>query len=220
MANKQNAGRLVIAIAILMIGGIITVLFTSYIIDEQEREEYEIYEDGIQTTWTPGEAQFEVEINRPTGVPMVDSGKKNYDGEAVMVRCNTCHDSKEMNLLVTSSSQLKDFHQGLVFNHGELSCLSCHNADNYETLRRSDGQVIAFQNVMELCGQCHGPRMRDYKSGLHGGMVGHWDLQRGGRKRNNCIDCHDPHAPAYPQVMPVFPPKVRAGKTVKTETNH
>jgi len=63
--------------------------------------------------------------------------------------------------------------------------------------------------VMTLCSQCHGPQRRDYNMGLHGGMNGYWDLTKGGRTRNTCINCHDPHAPAFPLVMPVLPPKDR-----------
>jgi formate-dependent nitrite reductase cytochrome c552 subunit len=85
--------------------------------------------------------------------------------------------------------------------------MSCHNAENYDSLRRADGQEVSFGRVMDLCAQCHGPQFRDYTHGAHGGMNGHWDLRSGPRTRNNCIDCHDPHAPAYPKVMPVFPPK-------------
>ena len=55
---------------------------------------------------------------------------------------------------------------------------------------------------MTLCAQCHGPQFRDYQHGAHGGMTGYWDLTKGGRMRNNCIDCHDPHAPKYPTVTP------------------
>jgi formate-dependent nitrite reductase cytochrome c552 subunit len=63
--------------------------------------------------------------------------------------------------------------------------------------------------AMRLCAQCHGPQYRDYKRGSHGGMTGHWDLSRGERTRNNCVDCHDPHAPAYPGTTPVLPPRDR-----------
>ena len=40
-------------------------------------------------------------------------------------------------------------------------------------------------------------------------MNGHWDLTKGGRLRNNCVNCHDPHHPAYPLVQPVLPPRDR-----------
>jgi hypothetical protein len=62
---------------------------------------------------------------------------------------------------------------------------------------------------MTLCAQCHGPQFRDYQHGAHGGMSGFWDLSKGGRTRNNCIDCHDPHAPKYPTVTPARGPNDR-----------
>jgi hypothetical protein len=62
---------------------------------------------------------------------------------------------------------------------------------------------------MRLCAQCHGPQYRDYQNGAHGGMTGNWDLSKGGRVRNNCIDCHDPHAPRYPTVTPSRGPNDR-----------
>ena len=37
-------------------------------------------------------------------------------------------------------------------------------------------------------------------------MTGHWDLTKGPRKRNHCTTCHDPHAPAFPKMLPVFKP--------------
>jgi hypothetical protein len=40
-------------------------------------------------------------------------------------------------------------------------------------------------------------------------MVGYWDLAKGGRIRNNCIDCHHPHAPKYPIVTPAPRPRDR-----------
>jgi hypothetical protein len=68
---------------------------------------------------------------------------------------------------------------------------------------------VEFADVMKLCAQCHGPQFRDYQHGAHGGMNGYWDLSRGGRSRNNCIDCHDPHAPAYVGAIPAPRPRDR-----------
>lgn len=123
------------------------------------------------------------------------------------VACTTCHSTRTPQLAQRDSVQLDEFHQGLQKQHGTLSCLSCHNADNYDTLRLADGTPVAFENTMQLCAQCHGPQFRDYTNGSHGGMNGYWDLKRGPRTRNACNVCHDPHSPAYPQLIPVFPPK-------------
>lgn len=163
------------------------------------------------STWDDSDFKHPVYINHPDGLPMVDSGKRAQDGSIISVRCNTCHDNKDSNLAANSGHELKGFHQEMKFNHGSLSCVSCHNSDNYETLHLADGRPLEFRDTMQLCAQCHGPQYRDYRNGSHGGMSGYWDLNRGVRKRNTCTDCHSAHVPAYPKVMPVFPPKVRAG---------
>ena len=93
--------------------------------------------------------------------------------------------------------------------HGDLSCLSCHNPDDYGTLRLADQRAVLYRDVMTLCAQCHGPQYRDYLHGAHGGMNGYWDLTKGPRTRNSCIHCHDPHAPAFPSMRPTFKPRDR-----------
>jgi len=146
-----------------------------------------------------------VTILRP-GIPRVATGRLLPNGEAETLACGTCHAARTPDTLKATDVELDEFHQGLKFNHGGRTCLSCHNADDYDSLRLADGRALGFPDVMELCAQCHGTQHRDYVNGAHGGMTGHWDLTKGPRTRNNCITCHDPHAPAYPLVHPVFKP--------------
>jgi formate-dependent nitrite reductase cytochrome c552 subunit len=143
----------------------------------------------------------------PHGVPV---GTFDEKGRPVTIACATCHATKPANVEARLGSPLAQFHQGLVGKHGTLSCTSCHNpADGYASLRLADGKRVSHSEVMTLCAQCHGPQFRDYQHGAHGGMTGHWDLTKGGRVRNNCIDCHDPHAPKYPTVSPARGPNDR-----------
>jgi formate-dependent nitrite reductase cytochrome c552 subunit len=162
-----------------------------------------------------GETVHPVVIRKPDSAPWVDSGKKDAQGRPVMVACATCHDTRDPKYATNDGGQLKEFHQGLQFQHGAQTCLSCHNAEDYNTLKRADGQALDFSGSMQLCSQCHGPQFRDYQNGSHGGMTGYWDLKQGPRERNHCTDCHDPHHPEYPQVMPVFPPKPVIGEAVR-----
>lgn len=156
----------------------------------------------------PGKT-FPVMIRPGPATPKVLTAAVSYSGEVSAVACMTCHTTKAPKLATHAAEELREFHQGLHYEHGGQTCLSCHNADNYDTLRKADGTAVAFPNVRELCAQCHGPQYRDYQHGSHGGMNGYWDLSRGPRERNTCTNCHDPHAPKYPQVMPVFPPRDR-----------
>ncbi len=148
-----------------------------------------------------------VNIRQPDGPPRVATGKTNSLGEPVTVQCATCHATTESNHDLQGVKELDEFHQGLEYQHGALHCLSCHNPEDYNTLRLANGRSLPFSKVKTLCAQCHGTQARDYRNGSHGGMVGAWDLSQGGRYRNNCIDCHDPHHPEYPKLMPVFEPK-------------
>lgn len=162
-----------------------------------------------------------VVIRRPAGPPRVPTGATNYHGQPVTVACGTCHATTPPNVLTRSSADLDQFHQGLKYAHGELTCLSCHNPADYDALRLADGRSLEFTDVMTLCGQCHGTQLRDYRHGAHGGMTGYWDLSRGPRTRNNCVNCHDPHAPKYPLARPVFPPRDRISVPVKAASaNH
>lgn len=147
-----------------------------------------------------------VHIRRSVETPRIATGETDMHGRPITVACSTCHSSTRPNPALRDAQLLREFHQGMTFSHGTISCLSCHNATDYDTLRLADGSSVAFENTMQLCAQCHGPQARDYRNGSHGGMSGHWDLKRGARFRNHCLDCHDPHAPQYPLVMPVFPP--------------
>ncbi len=133
-----------------------------------------------------------------------------------MVSCGYCHTTTKPNVDTHRAEDLDQFHQGLKYQHGNLTCLSCHNANDYEALRLADGRRVDFADSITLCSQCHGPQRRDYDRGLHGGMNGYWDLTRGGRTRNTCVNCHDPHAPAFPEVMPVLPPKDRISVPERT----
>lgn len=141
--------------------------------------------------------------------PRLDTGLKDAAGNAVTASCSTCHSTTTPNTARNTAVDLFQSHRGLTYKHGDQSCLSCHNAANYDTLHLADGRSVEFPDVMTLCAQCHGPQKRDFDHGSHGGMNGHWDLSKGGRLRNNCVNCHDPHHPAYPVVQPVLPPRDR-----------
>jgi hypothetical protein len=155
---------------------------------------------------------YPVTVRPGPAVPRVQTGQRTFAGTESAASCSTCHSTRQPEVATVRGGELQAFHQGLQVAHGSVSCLSCHNASNYDTLRKADGTPVAFPQTQQLCAQCHGPQHRDYQHGSHGGMTGFWDLNRGGRERNTCTDCHDPHAPAYPRVLPVFPPQDRGAR--------
>ncbi|MAT16022.1 MAG: hypothetical protein CMJ46_12215 [Planctomyces sp.] len=155
------------------------------------------------------EARFAVEIHKPDSPPLVEIGLNDENGNPITATCATCHANREPDPSVRTVEDLKSFHRELVIDHGKLSCFSCHNSADYSSLKLADGTRVEFTEVMQLCAQCHGPQMKDYENGVHGGMVGHWDLSRGPQQKNNCVDCHRPHAPQFPRMIPTFKPDDR-----------
>ena len=153
--------------------------------------------------------RFPIVIRKPSGPPRVETAVRDAQGTLVTVACATCHATRPPNQENRSVKELDEFHSGMAFSHGTVSCLSCHNPDDYDSLKLADGRRVEFTDVMKLCGQCHGPQMKDYEHGAHGGMNGHWDLTRGPQVKNNCVDCHNPHSPQFPKMRPTFKPRDR-----------
>ncbi|MBS0657059.1 MAG: hypothetical protein JSR82_02285 [Verrucomicrobia bacterium] len=159
--------------------------------------------------------RFSTTLRPGPATPRVRTGTADAQGP-ITVACSTCHQTTKPNPELRSAAELKQFHRGLEYRHGSLTCLSCHQASNYDALRLADGSTIPFAETMTLCSQCHGQKRRDYDHGAHGGMQGFWDLSRGPRTRNTCVHCHDPHAPAQPFVQPVLPPRDRLSVPAKS----
>ena len=206
MVEKPTTFRLLVPAIVVIAGGLAVIMIQAGEADPPPNNPANI--EHQSTTGSVTELH-PIIIDRPDGPPAVDTGLFDANGQAVTANCTTCHATRQPDFAITDGAQLIDFHQGLITQHGDLTCLTCHNPDDYSALRRADGTSLPFTEVMQLCAQCHGPQYRDYVNGSHGGMTGYWDLSRGPRVRNHCIVCHDPHAPQYPQVMPVFKPRDR-----------
>lgn len=153
-------------------------------------------------------ARFATTIRRPAGPPVIELETADPQGRVGKVSCSTCHSVREPDFKNTAV-ELDQFHQNMQFAHGSATCYSCHHPENADALRLADGTTVEYPDVMTLCAQCHGTQARDYQHGTHGGMTGFWDLNRGPRMRNNCIDCHDPHLPKFPSMKPSFKPRDR-----------
>lgn len=157
-----------------------------------------------------GAALHHVEIHQPPSLGALDTHLTDIHGRPVGVSCRTCHEPGAGPALADlDGAPDAPLHADLELEHGELTCDSCHDPADRTHLRLANGTAVDFADAMDLCTQCHGPQARDYRGGSHGGMTGYWDLRRGPRSRNHCVDCHAPHSPAYRKALPVFPPKDR-----------
>lgn len=215
MSGKKRVGSLVFFGIIVLIGLAFVGSLVSAWMSSDDLKPGRVVEER-----TPDGPLHPVTIRQSGIKPLVSTGEVDAHGAPVMVACATCHDNREPDFTTVSGTSLSEFHKGLAYDHGDQTCLSCHNADDYNTLRRADGRSLELHQSMELCAQCHVSQHRDYQDGLHGGMTGYWDLTRGGRQRNSCIDCHDAHHPKFPTLTPVFPPKPVPGEDPHASHSH
>jgi hypothetical protein len=175
-----------------------------------------VAEDGDGKADPPAEAAAEapaplypIEVRNPPSLGTVDTGLRDASGASVGVACATCHAPHHPDALARKAEVPKDFHGAIELKHGTLQCASCHVPEDRTRLRLAHGDTLPMTDVLKLCGQCHGPQLRNFWKGSHGGGRGYWDRTRGPWIRNSCVACHAPHDPTYPLVMPAPPPNDR-----------
>jgi hypothetical protein len=160
---------------------------------------------------------------RISGAELVRTGE-----DASGLDCYACHDRDKPVILSFDDNQnviVAPEHEDIVLNHGRHhrnnNCFNCHNEANLELLQTRDGRDIKLLESSPLCGSCHGPTYRDWEAGAHGRTSGYWDASAGASRREDCVSCHDPHAPGFPVQAPAPPPRPlrhRSG-TQETTTN-
>lgn len=168
--------------------------------------------EPVQLAPAPGAPRFSVSPRIPErllGVPAPVPSVKGAGVEDRLVDCATCHSRRAGAALPTSTDALDLFHKGFKVEHGALTCDACHVAAQGDRLHLATGEQLVPADALRLCGQCHGPQLRDYQHGAHGGAVGFWDLSRGPREKNHCVDCHDPHVPKFLGGQPAPGPRAR-----------
>lgn len=107
-------------------------------------------------------------------------------------------------------------HVDLKLNHGrDVDCLNCHHKTNRNAYVALDGKEISSDRPEELCSQCHGLIYRDWKVGAHGRTGGSWNGSEKEWYSLVCTECHDPHHPKFPELVPMPGPAIPGKKTEK-----
>jgi hypothetical protein len=150
---------------------------------------------------------FPVTISRSYASLGMKTEQRDIRGKPARVPCLVCHALVPAQDRNRFAARLQEFHQKVEIKHGEQTCRACHQVPGFDAFQLADGQRVPYSEVMRLCRQCHAQRLVEYEKGAHGGMSGYWDLTRGPRTRNHCLDCHNSHAPRVPQMVPA--PRVR-----------
>lgn len=116
--------------------------------------------------------------------------------------CSDCHGAEDV---VDRKPHVVEFHEEIVLKHDEKNrwCLDCHDVAYRDSLHLADGRRIPFTESYRLCGQCHGPTLRNWKAGEHGKRTGSWS---GAKQYLLCPSCHSPHSPRFKPLKPLPPP--------------
>ncbi|MDD2763774.1 MAG: cytochrome c3 family protein [Opitutaceae bacterium] len=142
--------------------------------------------------------------------------------------CYTCHEKNKPPVLRYDANQnllIPPEHADIVMGHGQHgrnnNCFNCHNETNLELLQPRDGRPLTFADSTPLCGSCHGPTYRDWEAGAHGRISGYWNRTLGSIKRQDCVNCHNPHSPKFPPRKPAPGPHLlHETEPVAAETAH
>lgn len=153
-------------------------------------------------------------------VPRDDTGRVRLPPDHAdlifsMRNCASCHPAGKPVKLETDpkgNTIIPPAHaQDLQMAHGENSrnngCFNCHDPAKLNQLVTRDGTKLKLAAATPLCASCHGPTYRDWEAGIHGRTSGSWDRASGAVTRLECASCHDPHAPAFPRMIPLPGPQ-------------
>ncbi len=115
-------------------------------------------------------------------------------------KCSQCHNDKPVSI-----AQAADMaHGDIKLDHGgsekPLSCFTCHNKQERDSLETEAGVRVDMDHSYQLCGQCHFRQKKDWTGGAHGKRVSYW---AGKRVVQSCVSCHNPHSPRFKKRWPV-----------------
>lgn len=143
------------------------------------------------------------DVTGPGGRPFAAAARTPHIGQ---YPCGACHEQPVTDPGAAAPVSLRWTHLDVGLEHAAaLRCATCHRYDDLGTLRLIEGEPVDFDHSYRVCAQCHAPQARDWAGGAHGKRLGGW---RGERVVQNCTGCHDPHAPAFPERMPLGFPRV------------
>ena len=138
-------------------------------------------------------------------IPQINDRVAYLERREVFPCGELCHDRLVTN--PTRRTTLVPEPEHILLQHGEtLWCLDCHSRDNHDVLTLIDGSEVGLNESHLLCGQCHGPFLRDWRHGVHGQRTGSW---RDAKDTWPCVRCHNPHDPKFKPIKPEPPPRTR-----------
>ena len=128
--------------------------------------------------------------------------------------CSNCHNKPVEQLTLGRKPNERKAHWDIKIIHGKeevMNCNTCHNKIKTDELVSLTGMPIAFDASFKLCSQCHSTQYKDWVGGSHGKRLGGWTPPR---ISNTCVNCHNPHKPAFETRWPA-----RLNTVMQSQTN-
>lgn len=176
----------------LLIGPIFVLLAVAFLIDPSP--------EAIPEAATP---QFDRTVlsGAPMRTPLGDPPRVKLGGYVRV--CMDCHRIRMIGRNSDQGAPLMQ-HRDITLAHGMNDrCFNCHDRANRDRLWIVGTKTVGYDQSHQLCAKCHGPTYQDWRLGMHGRTVGSWDTRGALPTRLTCVQCHDPHRPAFPDIAPL-----------------
>ncbi|MCB0737257.1 MAG: hypothetical protein KDC92_07070, partial [Bacteroidetes bacterium] len=134
--------------------------------------------------------------------------------ELLHYKCSECHNQPITQLRLESKAEGKLAHWDTELHHAGnavMNCFSCHNEQDFNSLKTLGGKKISFNHSYNLCGQCHSTQLKDWIGGAHGKRLGGWTKPR---VSASCTNCHNPHNPS---IKSRWPARLNTQKVLETQ---
>lgn len=118
--------------------------------------------------------------------------------------CTNCHGKSldEMKKGLGTEEE-RHAHWNIEIRHADaetMDCTTCHDENQVNSLRSIKGVEISYDESYKQCAQCHSTQFKDWVGGAHGKRLGGYVPPR---TINSCVNCHNPHTPAFAKRWPV-----------------
>jgi hypothetical protein len=128
---------------------------------------------------------------------------RSREGAMEKFPCQRCHKVPLVQMKHDRKDGKTRAHWNVEIKHADkavMNCSTCHDPGDLNQLKTVAGQRVSINASWQVCGQCHFKQVADWKGGSHGKRVAGWAPPRVSK---TCVECHNPHKPAWDTRMPV-----------------
>lgn len=175
----------------------------------EDKHKYHTVVDKIEAETVTSEKTTLTSATYNEGIKTVTVNEDGFDflipdrkSQLASYNCTECHTKPVENLKQPKLGE-KAAHWNIKLVHASpetMNCATCHTSNDMDNLHSLTNSTIDFNYSYKVCSQCHQQEFKDWKGGAHGKQLGGWAPPR---LSNTCVNCHNPHQPAFEKRWPV-----------------